>query len=210
VAAAPALAPGTVWAQCSTVGPDALAPLVAFADTHGLHLVDAPVMGTRQPAEAGQLTVLAAGPAAARPLAAAVFDAVGGKTLWLDEDAASGAASRLKLVVNNWVLTLVNGTAEALSLAQGLGVAPQAFLDAVAGGGLDVPYLQSKGRTMLGGDFAANFTVDAALKDARLVVAAAEEAGLALDLAAASSARLERAAASGHGSADFSASYLVS
>ena len=55
-----------------------------------------------------------------------VFDAVGAKTLWLGE---AGAGSRLKLVLNTWLLALVEGLAEAIALAEALGVDPQTFLD---------------------------------------------------------------------------------
>jgi 3-hydroxyisobutyrate dehydrogenase len=207
--AAPALRPGTVWTQCSTVGLEALAELADFAEEHGLQLVDSPVLGTRQPAESAQLSVLAAGPVAARPLADQVFAAIGSRTRWLSEDAASGAGTRLKLVVNGWVLTLVNGTAEALNLAQGLGVDPRAFLDTVAGGPLNAGYLQTKGTAILDGDFAPNFTVDGGLKDARLIAAAGREAGLILDLAEASVTRLARAQARGHGGEDMAASWFA-
>ena len=208
-AAAPALRPGTVWTQCSTVGLEALDGLAAFADEHGLQLVDSPVLGTRQPAESGQLTVLAAGPLSARPLADQVFDVIGSNTRWLSEDAASAAATRLKLVLNGWVLTLVNGTAEALNLAEGLGVDPRAFLDTVAGGPLDTAYLQIKGAAMLDGDFAPSFTVEGGAKDARLIAAAGRAAGLTLDLAEASATRLARAAAQGHGAEDLAASWFA-
>ncbi|MFC1412588.1 NAD(P)-dependent oxidoreductase [Streptacidiphilus sp. N1-12] len=209
-AAAPALRPGTVWTQCSTVGIEALRGLAGFAEAHGLRLVDSPVLGTRQPAESGQLTVLAAGPQAARALADQVFEVIGARTRWLSEDAASGAGTRLKLALNGWVLTLVNGTAEALTLAEGLGVDPRAFLELVAGGPLDTPYLQLKGRAMLDGDFSTSFTVDAGLKDALLIAAAGRNAGLTLDLAEASITRLARAQDRGHGEQDVAASWFAS
>ncbi|MHA6758969.1 NAD(P)-dependent oxidoreductase [Streptacidiphilus sp. PAMC 29251] len=208
--AAPALRPGTVWTQCSTVGIEALAELAAFADAHGLQLVDAPVLGTRQPAENGQLSVLAAGPSSARALADQVFEVIGASTRWLSEDAASGAGTRLKLVLNGWVLTLVNGTAEALTLAEGLGVDPRAFLETVAGGPLDVGYLQAKGAAMLDGDFEPSFTVEGGVKDARLIASAGRGAGLTLDLAEASVTRLARAEAQGHGGQDLAASWFAS
>ena len=116
-----------MWAQSTTVGVDALEPLADFADRHGLVFVDAPVLGTPTPAEDGKLTVLAAGPRAgpARPLAP-VLDAVGQRTVWLAATVRSGAATRLKMVCNSWVLALNNGAAEALALARGLGVDPGA------------------------------------------------------------------------------------
>ncbi|HEX5568224.1 MAG TPA: NAD(P)-binding domain-containing protein, partial [Streptomyces sp.] len=61
-AAAPGPRPGTIWLQCTTVGLDSLPLLAGLARERGLVLVDAPVLGTRAPAEEGKLTVLAAGP----------------------------------------------------------------------------------------------------------------------------------------------------
>jgi 3-hydroxyisobutyrate dehydrogenase len=209
-AAASALRPGIVWAQCTTAGLEALEPLAAFAGEHGLDFVDAPVLGTRQPAENGQLTVLAAGPEHVRAPLAPVFDAVGQRTVWIADDGASGAATRLKLVCNSWVLALTHGTAEALALAEGLGVDPQDFLDAVGGGPLDCGYLRVKSAAIVSGDYAPNFSVATAAKDARLIVAAAEGAGVRLDLAAAGVERFRRAEQQGHGDQDMAASYFAS
>lgn len=200
---------GQVWAQTTTAGVDQ-GDLLAFAGRHGLVFVDAPVVGTRQPAESGQLVVLAAGPAEAREAVQPVFDAVGRATTWVADDASGLAASRLKLVVNSWVLAVTAATAEALALAKGLDVDPQAFLGSVAGGPLDLPYLQNKAKAILAGDWTPSFSVTNAAKDSGLVVAAAKEAGLELDVAAAAGARYRRAADAGHGDADMAANYLAS
>jgi 3-hydroxyisobutyrate dehydrogenase len=208
--AAPALRPGTVWLQMSTVGPQALAPLAALASATGLLLYDAPVLGTKAPAENGQLQVLAAGPREGRAVAEKVFDAVGQRTQWLGEDAASGAASRLKLVLNSWVLSVVNGTADALALAGGLGVDPEDFLGAIRGGALDSAYLRMKSEAVLGGDWDASFPLSGAAKDADHIARAAREAGLRLETADASAARYARAVAEGHGDKDVAAVYLAS
>jgi 3-hydroxyisobutyrate dehydrogenase len=207
--AADGLASGQVWAQTTTAGVDQ-DDLVAFAEEHGLLFVDAPVVGTRQPAESGQLVVLAAGPAAAKDAVQPVFDAVGKTTTWVADDAAGLPASRLKLVVNSWVLAVTAATAEAVALAKGLDVDPQAFLDSVAGGPLDLPYLQNKAKAILAEDWAPNFSVTNAAKDADLVVAAGKGAGVQLDVAAAASARYHRAADAGHGDDDMAANYLAS
>lgn len=209
-AAAPQLAAGQVWAQTTTVGVAPLAELAALADTHGLLLVDAPVVGTRQPAEQGSLLVLAAGNPAARGAVQPVFDAIGRGTVWLADDAAGAAASRLKMVVNSWVLAVTAAAAEAVALAEGLGVDPREFLDAVGGGPLDLPYLQLKARAMLDRDWTTSFSVANASKDAALVVAAAGEAGVRLDVAVAAGERLRRTEAAGHGDADMAATYLAS
>jgi 3-hydroxyisobutyrate dehydrogenase len=208
--AAPALAPGTVWLQSTTAGIELLPALAELAAAHGLLFVDAPVLGTKAPAESGQLTVLAAGPAAVRTSLEPVLGAVGARTTWVAEDGTTGAATRLKLVCNSWVLTLTQGVAEALALAGGLGVEPESFLAAVAGGPLDCGYLHAKSKAILAGDYTPSFSVTTAAKDARLIVEAADAHGVRLDVAAAGAERFRRAEAQGHGEEDMAATYFAS
>ncbi|MFF9458297.1 NAD(P)-dependent oxidoreductase [Streptomyces flaveolus] len=209
--AAPGLRAGAAWVQSTTAGLDAVEYLAAFAREHGLVFFDAPVLGTRQPAEAGQLLVLAAGPADARDTVAPVFDAVGSRTVWTGEDGAAGSATRLKLVANSWVLAVTNAVGEVLALAQALGVDPDGFFDAIAGGSLDMGYLRAKAGLIRDGALTPpQFAVTTAAKDARLIVEAGERNGVRLDLAAASAERLERAAAQGHGDEDMAAAYFAS
>ncbi|MCE0444928.1 NAD-binding protein [Streptomyces tricolor] len=140
-----------------------------------------------------------------------VFDAVGTRTVWTGEDGAAGTATRLKLVANSWVLAATAATGEALALAQALGVDPQGFFDAIAGGPLDMGYLHAKSQLILDERLTpAQFAVATAVKDARLIVRAGEEHGVRLDVAAASAARLERAAAQGHADEDMAAAYFAS
>ncbi|PBC76743.1 3-hydroxyisobutyrate dehydrogenase [Streptomyces sp. TLI_235] len=204
------LAAGQVWLQTSTVGPTAFAPLAAFAAAHGLDLVDAPVLGTRRPAEAGRLLVFAAGSERARTASVHALAAIADRTVWLAGDAAGAAASRLKLVVNSWVLATATGAAEAIALAEGLGLDRTVFAETVAGGGLDSPYLQGKAAAVATGDFSPAFGLATAAKDARLIAAEAQAAGLRLDMAAAVAARFARAVEQGHGGKDLAATYLVS
>ena len=208
--AGPALKKGAVWVQTSTVGPDAQRELAALAAELGVLFLDAPVLGTRQPAATGQLTVLAAGPAAARAQAGPVLDAIGSKVVWVGEDATDGSASALKLMLNSWVLAITNATGEAMALAKGLGVDPDRFFEAIEGGPMDLPYLRLKAGAILKGDFSPSFTVDGAHKDLRLIVEAGERAGLRLDLAAAGAERFRRAAEQGHGGEDMAATYFAS
>ncbi|AQS66205.1 NAD(P)-dependent oxidoreductase [Streptomyces pactum] len=209
--AVPGLRPGAAWIQSTTAGVDAVADLAAFAHEHGLVFFDAPVLGTRQPAEDGQLLVLAAGPADARDAVAPVLDAVGSRTVWTGEDGAAGSATRLKLVANSWVLAATNAAGEVLALARALGVDPDGFFDAIAGGPLDMGYLRAKARMIRDGALTpAQFAVTTAAKDARLIVEAGEANGVRLDVAAAGAERLARAAAQGHGDEDMAAAYFAS
>jgi 3-hydroxyisobutyrate dehydrogenase len=207
-AAAPGLRPGMVWLQCTTAGLGGLESLAELGREYQLTFVDAPVLGTRQPAEAGQLLVLASGPSDERAVLTPVLDAVGARTVWVGEE--PGAATRLKLVCNSWVLSVTNGAAEVMALADGLGVDPQNFLDAVEGGSLDMGYLRIKAEVIRSGDFTPSFSVSTAEKDARLIVEAGERTGVRLDVAAAGAERFRRAAEQGHGSDDMAASYYAS
>jgi len=199
------LAPGAVWVQQSTVGVEGSDRLVALARDLGVAYVDAPVLGTRKPAEDGALVVLASGPEDVRERVTPVFDAIGSRTLWLG---AAGEASRLKLAANAWVITVVEGIAESLALTRSLGLDPHLFLQAVAGGAMDAPYVQLKGTAMIEGDFAPSFSLDGAAKDGDLIVAAARGAGVELAVVEAARDHLARARAAGHGGQDLSATYL--
>jgi 3-hydroxyisobutyrate dehydrogenase len=213
-AASEGLARGQVWAQTSTVGVEALEPLVSFAYERGLVFIDSPVQGTRQPAESGDLLVYATepapegpDPARARAHAQIVFDAIGRKTVWLPE---VGDASRLKLVANNWVLAVTAAVGETIAFAQRIGVDPQLWLDTVRGGVMDNAYMQIKAAAILNEDFEPNFTVTLAGKDAQLIVDAGNAAGVRMDVAEAGAARMRRAAAQGHGEEDMAAAYFAS
>lgn len=199
--------PGAIWAQLSTVGVEASARLGRFAERHGLVCFDAPVQGTRQPAEQGQLIVLASGPVDQRGAVQPVFDAIGKRTVWVSEEV--GQSSRLKLALNNWVFALTHGLAESLALAKGLGVDPALLVDVVTGGPMDCGYFQLKSAAMLAGNFAPSFSVSNAVKDGRLIGEAARAAGVQANVAEAGLQRFERALAAGHGDKDIAASFLA-
>lgn len=204
--AAPAVSPGAVWLQQSTIGVAGTEQAAALADELGLVLVDAPVLGTKQPAEAGALVVLASGPDEARDRVAPVLDAIGSRTDWVGP---AGAGTRLKLVVNHWVLTVLEGVAESLALARDLGLDPTQFLDAVKGGGLDAPYVQLKGHAMLDGAFDPAFALGGAHKDSELILDAAEAVGFDAALLRPIRDHLARAVEAGHGDLDMAATFLT-
>ncbi|WP_370679791.1 NAD(P)-dependent oxidoreductase [Comamonas sp. GB3 AK4-5] len=206
-AAAPAVRQGAIWLQASTVGMEAIAMLAEQARQQGLVFYDAPVQGTRQPAELAQLIILASGPLTQRSAVQPVFDAIGKRTLWVAEQA--GASSRLKLALNSWAFALTHGLAESLALAKALGVDPALVVDVVASGPMDSGYFQAKAAAMLAENYSTSFSIANAAKDARLVMEAAEQAGVQLDTAQAGLRRFERALTAGHGSKDMAATYLA-
>jgi len=200
----PALAEDGVWLQMSTVGEDGSKRLAETANEHSVDFVDAPVLGTRQPAEQGQLVVLASGPEEVRERSQQIFDAVGSKTVWLGE---AGAGSRLKLVVNNWIVGLLGVLAETVAFANSIGVDPARFLETIEGGPLGLPYAQLKGNMMIEEDFPTSFSARLARKDTGLVLDTAETHDLEMPIARAVAARFDEAIQAGHGEQDMAAIY---
>jgi 3-hydroxyisobutyrate dehydrogenase len=196
---------GATWAQMSTIGIAGTERCAELASQDRLTFVDAPVLGTKQPAEEGELVVLASGPEEAKPVVQPIFDAVGKKTLWVGE---AGAGSRLKVVVNAWIVSVVEATAEMLALAEGVGVDPRLVFDALEGGPLDLPYMRMKAKAMLDRDFTPSFRLGLAAKDADLAMQAADLAGLELPMLAAVAERMSEAALE-HGDEDLAAVYLA-
>jgi 3-hydroxyisobutyrate dehydrogenase len=195
-----------VWMQSSTVGVPDTERLMKYAADVGVGYIDAPVLGTKGPAEAGELTVLASGPEHLRERCQPVFDAIGSRTFWLGD---AGRGTRLKLVMNSWVLALVTSTAEAMALADGLGLDPKRFLDTIAGGPLDNAYAHLKGNAMIRREFPPAFPVWGGAKDAGLILEAGEIAGVNLAVTEAVQRQLQATADAGHEDEDVAAVWCI-
>jgi 3-hydroxyisobutyrate dehydrogenase len=170
----------------------------------GVTFVDAPVSGSKGPAEQGQLLVLASGPDTAASPLRPVFDAIGRKTVWLGQ---VGQGSIVKLVVNAYLSILIEGVAETMALADRLGISHQQLADVIEGGPLDAPLADAKLHKIDRGDYAPEFPLEWALKDVDLAISAA--GGQAPPLLAALSGQWHAAVAAGHGRQDISAARLA-
>ena len=202
----PPFALGAAWVQMGTIG---LSATTGLADRLSrvrpdVLFVDAPVSGSKGPAEAGQLLVLASGPAAAEPVVAPAFAAIGRKTVWLG---AAGQGSRMKLVVNAYLSFLIEGVAEALELGHRLGIDPAGLDAVIEGGPLDAPLADAKLHKIASGDFAPEFPLEWALKDVDLAIAAAN--GARLPMLDALSRQWHTAVEAGYGRDDVSAVRLA-
>ena len=202
-----AISTDAVWLQMSTIGIAATEQLAGLAAERGVAFVDAPVLGTKQPVEAGQLTVLASGPDAALDRCDPVFEAVGGRTIRLGE---AGNGSRMKLVLNNWLVALTVGLAETIALAERLELDPARFLEIIRDSPMGFPYAELKGRMMIEREFEPAFPLRLAAKDARLVLEAGELDGAELALTRAVVRRFAEAIELGHGDEDMAAVYRAS
>ena len=196
-----ALPDDAIWIQMSTVGAPGASRLAALAAERGVGFVDAPVLGSSGPAERGELVVLASGPDELRDVCAPIFDAVGRRTLWLGP---AGLGSRLKVVVNAWLMATTAALGETVALAEKLDVDPALFLEATDRGSVAARYVDLYGPAMAAREFPLSFPLELATKDARLALEAA--AGSAeLRIFEATHAQFARAEELGHGRSDWAA-----
>jgi 3-hydroxyisobutyrate dehydrogenase len=184
-----------VWAQMSTIGMDATERLAQSKGVRPPYFVDAPVLGSLPAAEQGQLTILASGP---HERCAPVFEPLGST---IDLGPEPGTGQRMKLVLNHWVIALVESLAETVLLAERLDVDPRQFLEIIDGGAMGPPYAKLKGTNMVERSYEPNFSLKLARKDAELIAAVVDD----LPLARLISDRMRAAIEAGHGDDDFSA-----
>lgn len=164
-----ALAPGAVWAQMSTIGVQGTATVSSIVEKErsDVLFLDAPVSGSKVPAEQGRLTIFASGPTQARPIVEPVFDAIGERTLWLGP---TGAGSRIKLVNNTLLAFAAEGVANSLALASRLGLDARSVLSAFEGGPLMSPWAAGKIARVQEGNYSPEFPLVLALKDVHLAL----------------------------------------
>jgi 3-hydroxyisobutyrate dehydrogenase len=201
-----AMTEDALWLQMSTVGIAETERLAELSGKAGVDFVDAPVLGTRQPAESGDLIVLASGPRSAHDRCEPVFDAVGKRTLWVGD---GGEGTRLKLVVNAWLAGLVGALAESVALANALGVEVDAFIEAIDGGPVGAPYAKIKSQLMAAGDYPPSFPLELAAKDVGLVREAASSAGAPSPVSDLLAEQCVKAIQAGHGDDDIAALYVA-
>jgi 3-hydroxyisobutyrate dehydrogenase len=169
-----ALAPGAILVQMSTIGvagSERVAAMVA-AERPDVIFLDAPVSGSKGPAEHGQLTIFASGPEEARPRVTPLFDALGQRTVWAGK---TGTGTRLKLVANTWLAFAAEAVVASVALAHSLGLETEKVVDALDGNPLVSAWQEAKLHRMANGEFSPQFALSLALKDVRLAEEAAEE-----------------------------------
>jgi 3-hydroxyisobutyrate dehydrogenase len=169
-----ALAPGAVWVQMSTIGVAGIERVAALvrAERADVTLIDAPVSGSKEPAEQGRLTIFASGPDEVRSRLAPLFDALGQRTIWVG---SLGAGSRLKLVANSWLALAAEAVNTSVALARQLGLETKTVADALGGGPLVSPWQAAKLERIARDDFSNQFALGLALKDVHLALEAASD-----------------------------------
>ncbi|WP_106476707.1 NAD(P)-dependent oxidoreductase [Phytohalomonas tamaricis] len=195
---------GAVLVQMGTLGVDATTQLIndVAQKRPDITYIDAPVSGTKAPAEQGQIVVLASGDRNAAPSVDVVFDAIGKATKWLGE---AGAGSRMKLVINAWLIHMMEGVAETAHLAKQLGFSTDDLWQTLEGGPLAAPYVKVKLDMIKSGNFDAQMALEWGLKDANLALEAAGD--LPMPALRDISETWTKAVDAGHGDKDISVIY---
>lgn len=172
-----ALKQGATVAQMGTIGVEKTDALIGwFAQQRpDVLFIDAPVSGTKAPAENAQILVMASGDQTRAQTAETVFAAIGKGTQWLGE---AGKASRMKLVVNSWLIGLMQSLAESTRLAESFGFTTDDLWKVLEGGPLAAPYAKVKLAMIASEDFTPQMHLVWALKDAKLALEAKGEAQL--------------------------------
>ncbi len=173
-----ALAPGAIWVQMATIGLAGINDVVAMVQQErpDVVLLDAPVSGSKDPAEQGQLIIFASGPDEAQARVAPLFDALGHRTVWVG---AAGAGTRLKLVNNTWLAFENEAVAASVALAHRLGLDTATVADALSGSPIVSPWQAAKLQRITRGEYSAQFALSLALKDVHLALDAAAGDGFA-------------------------------
>ena len=146
---------------------------------HGMTLIDAPVSGSKVPAQTGTLVILAGGPEAAVRAQEPLLLSMGKKVIYCGP---TGSGSAMKLAINLLLGIMVEGMAEALHLAESSGLASETLLDAVASGPLSCTLFQLKDEMFKTGNYPPQFPFKHMAKDMQFVLAAAAENGAHLPL----------------------------
>ena len=189
----------TTVVEMSTVGPDAVRHLATVLP-EGTGLLDAPVLGSRGEAEAGTLRIFVGGPAELAERWTPLLSALG----MPQHVGPSGAGAAAKLVANTTLVGTIGVLGEALALANALGLTREKAFEVLAATPL-AAQAERRRDSVERDEYPPRFALYLARKDAELVVAAAEQAGVDLRLTDAARTWLAEAEDAGWGDRDYSA-----
>lgn len=168
-AVAPSCPQGATFCQMGTIGIQETADAIALLEAlrPDMLYLDAPVSGTKAPAENAQILVMASGDASRAGDAQQVFDAISRGTQWYGD---AGNSQKMKLVINAWLISMMQGVAESMQLAKQFGFTPGQLWETLEGGPLAAPYVKGKLEMIRKEDYAPQMQLQHALKDARLAL----------------------------------------
>ncbi|PKI75531.1 glyoxylate/succinic semialdehyde reductase 1 [Punica granatum] len=197
-----AICGGKGYIDMSTVDAETSTKINEAITAKGGSFLEAPVSGSKKPAEDGQLVILAAGEKALYDEAIPAFDVMGKKSFFLGP---VGNGAKMKLVVNMIMGSMMNAFSEGLELADKSGLDPQTLLGVLDLAAIANPMFRLKGPTMIQGNYSPAFPLKHQQKDMRLALALGDENAISMPVAAAANEAFKKARGLGLGDLDFSA-----
>ena len=176
-----AMSKGALFVDHTTVSASIARELAEAGDARGLYVVDAPVSGGQAGAEAGQLTIMCGGQAAAFACAEPVMAAYAKR---IGHMGPAGSGQLTKMVNQICIAGVLQGLSEALIFATAAGLDADAVVDVISKGAAQSWQMDNRARTMVRGEFDFGFAVDWMRKDLGLVLSEAASRGLDLPLTA--------------------------
>jgi 3-hydroxyisobutyrate dehydrogenase len=167
--------PGAVLVECSTLSLDWVRELAGRCAELGLDFLDAPVTGSKDAAEAGELKLMLGGETAALERARPVLDAI---STQVTHFGPSGAGALIKLINNLMVATQIAALAEGLNLAERGGLDMAQVVPFLINAGPASPVVKAKAARIAAHDYAdTQFALRWMHKDATYAMRAADELG---------------------------------
>ncbi|GLI70686.1 hypothetical protein VaNZ11_015626 [Volvox africanus] len=199
-----AIVPGKGYVDMSTVDEATSAKIGEAITAKGGKFVEGPVSGSKKPAIDGQLIIMGGGDKDLYDLVQPAFDVMGKKSFYLG---ATGAAARMKLVVNMIMGAMMGAFCEGMALADKAGLEQSALLEILSLGAMANPMFALKGPAIMNRSYPPAFPLKHQQKDLRLALALGDSLNQSLPVAAAANEAYKNAKAKGHGDEDFAAVY---
>jgi len=190
-----------LWVDCSTVNPSFSKAMAQEAASRQVHFLDAPVAGTKGPAEKGELIFFVGGQADDVATAQPFFDGMGSKTI---HNGGHGMGAALKMLVNLMLGHGMAAFAEAVALGQALGMPQDRLMAILPNTAVAAPFLKNLTGKLASKDESVNFPLQWMRKDLQLATHSAYEQNLAMPLTNALKELFAQAQQQGLGQRDFS------
>jgi 3-hydroxyisobutyrate dehydrogenase-like beta-hydroxyacid dehydrogenase len=200
------LGAGKGYVDVSTVDAETAMLIGEAVEETGARFLEAPVSGSKKPAEDGTLIHLCGGDRALFDEALPVLDVTGKLSLYLGE---TGNGVKMKLVVNMIMGTMLTAFCEGVALADSAGLEAETLLKVLDNGVMSNSLFNLKGPALIKDDFPTAFPLKHMQKDMRLALALGDELGQALPVTSASNQRFIEAKGEGLGDEDFAAVHRV-
>lgn len=195
---------GCTWIDSTTVNPGFAETMGQEAHKRGIKYLDAPVLGSRKPAENGELLFVVGGAASEVDKVQPLFEVMGKQVRHVG---SVGKGAAMKMVFNHQLGHAMAAFAEAMKLGTAMGLDENQLMESLAGGPVTAPFLEGKTEKIKAGDASPDFPLKWMQKDLQLAGDAAYEANVTAFLSNTAKDLYQLAKESGWSEQDFSAIY---